>query len=137
MSTPTPSPTVAPATGRLGVLIVGLGAVSSTLIAGVELARKGLGSPIGSLTQMGTIRLGKRTDNRVPLIRDFVPLSTLDDIVFGAWDPFPDDAYVAASRAGVLETRHLESVSEALRSVQPMSAAFDSYYVKRLDPPNV
>ena len=137
MPTPTPSPTVAPATGRLGVLIVGLGAVSSTLIAGVELARKGLGSPIGSLTQMGTIRLGKRTDNRVPLIRDFVPLSTLDDIVFGAWDPFPDDAYVAASRAGVLETRHLESVSEALRSVQPMSAAFDSYYVKRLDPPNV
>ena len=137
MPTPTPSPTVAPATGRLGVLIVGLGAVSSTLIAGVELARKGLGSPIGSLTQMGTIRLGKRTDNRVPLIRDFVPLATLDDIVFGAWDPFPDDAYVAASRAGVLETRHLESVSEALRSVQPMSAAFDSYYVKRLDPPNV
>ncbi len=137
MPTPTPSPTVAPATGRLGVLIVGLGAVSSTLIAGVELARKGLGSPIGSLTQMGTIRLGKRTDNRVKLIRDFVPLSTLDDIVFGAWDPFPDDAYVAASRAGVLETRHLESVSEALRSVQPMSAAFDSYYVKRLDPPNV
>ena len=134
---PTPSPTVAPATGRLGVLVVGLGAVSSTLIAGVELARKGLGMPIGSLTQMGTIRLGKRTDNRVPLIRDFVPLSTLDDIVFGAWDPFPDDAYVAASRAGVLETRHLESVSEALRSVQPMSAAFDSYYVKRLDPPNV
>ena len=134
---PTPSPNVAPATGRLGVLVVGLGAVSSTLIAGVELARKGLGMPIGSLTQMGTIRLGKRTDNRVPLIRDFVPLSTLDDIVFGAWDPFPDDAYVAASRAGVLETRHLESVSEALRSVQPMSAAFDSYYVKRLDPPNV
>ena len=134
---PTPSPTVAPATGRLGVLVVGLGAVSSTLIAGVELARKGLGVPIGSLTQMGTIRLGKRTDNRVPLIREFVPLTPIEDIVFGAWDPFPDDAYVAASRAGVLETKHLESISGALRSVQPMSAAFDPYYVKRLDPPNV
>ena len=133
----TPSPTVAPATGRLGVLTVGLGAVSSTLIAGVELAKKGLAAPIGSLTQMGTIRLGKRTDNRVPLIRNFVPLTPLDDIVFGAWDPFPDDAYVAASRAGVLETKHLESISDALRSVQPMSAAFDPYYVKRLDGPNV
>src|SRR6478752_3136463 len=108
MTTP-PSPTIAPAEGRLGVLTVGLGAVASTLIAGVELAKRGLGDPIGSLTQMGTIRLGKRTDNRVPLIRDFVPLAGLDDLVFGAWDPFPDDAYVAAQRAGVLDgPRHLE-----------------------------
>ena len=128
--------TVQPATGKLGVLIVGLGAVSSTLIAGVELARKGLAPPVGSLTQMGTIRLGKRTDNRSPRINDFVPLAQLDDIVFGSWDPFPDDAYVAASRAGVLETKHLEPVADALRSVVPMSAAFDQHYVKRLDGPN-
>ncbi len=132
-----PTPTVRKPNGKLGVLTVGLGAVSSTLIAGVELAKRGLAQPIGSLTQMGTIRLGKRTDNRSPLIREFAPLATLDDIVFGAWDPFPDDAYVAASRAGVLETKHLEGVSDALRSVVPMKAAFDSYYVKRLDGPNV
>src|SRR3954449_30234 len=137
MATP-PSPTVAPADGRLGVLTVGLGAVASTLIAGVELVKRGMAAPIGSLSQMGTIRLGKRTDQRVPLIRDFVPLASLDDVVFGAWDPFPDDAYVAASRAGVLEgPRHLESIAEALRSVRPMPAAFDPYYVKRLDGPNV
>ena len=86
----------APADGRLGVLTVGLGAVASTLIAGVELVKRGMGEPIGSLTQMGTIRLGKRTDDRSPMIKDFVPLAALDDIVFGAWDPFPDDAYVAA-----------------------------------------
>ena len=90
------APVVQPVEGRLGVLTVGLGAVATTLIAGVELAKRGMGEPIGSLTQMGTIRLGKRTDNRAPLIKDFVPLADLDDIVFGAWDPFPDDAYVAA-----------------------------------------
>jgi myo-inositol-1-phosphate synthase len=133
-----PPPTIAPAEGRLGVLTVGLGAVASTLIAGVELAKRGMGDPIGSLAQMGTIRLGKRTDNRVPLIRDFVPLAGLDDLVFGAWDPFPDDAYVAAQRAGVLDgPRHLESISDALRSVRPMPAAFDRSYVKNLDPENV
>ena len=132
-----PSPTIAPASGRLGVLTVGLGAVASTLIAGVELSKRGVSEPIGSLTQMGTIRLGRRTDGRVPLIKDFAPLASLDDIVFGAWDPFPDDAYVAAQRAGVLDgPRHLESVSEALRSVRPMKAAFDAQYVKRLDGPN-
>jgi myo-inositol-1-phosphate synthase len=135
MTTPSPA-TVQPASGKLGVLTVGLGAVSTTLIAGVELARKGIAAPIGSLTQMGTIRLGKRTDNRSPKIKDFAPLAHLDDIVFGAWDPFPDDAYVAASRAGVLETKHLEPISDALRSVRPMTAAFDPYYVKRLDGPN-
>ncbi len=135
---PVPSPTIAPAEGRLGVLSVGLGAVASTLIAGVELAKRGLAEPIGSLTQLGTIRLGKRTDNRVPYIKDFVPLTPIGDLVFGAWDPFPDDAYVAAQRAGVLDgPRHLESIAEALRAVRPMPAAFDAQYVKRLDGPNV
>ena len=130
--------TIAPAEGRLGVLTVGLGAVATTLIAGVELARRGMGSPIGSLTQMATIRLGKRTDKRAPLIRDFVPLADLDDIVFGAWDPFPDDAYTAAARAGVLDVgRHLEPIADAMRAMRPMPAAFDPYYVKRLDGPNV
>lgn len=99
---PLPSPAnVEPATGKLGVLCVGLGAVATTFIAGVELIRRGMAEPIGSLTQMGTIRLGKRTDGRVPLIRDFVPLASLDDLVFGAWDPFEDDAYVSAVKAGV------------------------------------
>ncbi len=131
------TPSVAPATGRLGVLTVGLGAVSSTLIAGVELVKKGLGQPIGSLTQMDTIRLGKRTDGRTPLIKEFVPLADLNDVVFGAWDPFPDDAYVAASRAGVLEGgKHIEQISDALRDVRPMKAAFDRQYVKRIDADN-
>src|SRR6476619_2054046 len=124
--------------GRLGVLLVGLGAVSTTFIAGVEAVKKGIGKPVGSLTQMGTIRLGKRTEHNVPLIKDFVPLAKLDDLVFGCWDPFPDDAYVAAQRAGVLEAgKHLEPVAEALRAVRPMKAAFDPRYVKRLDGPNV
>jgi len=133
-----PTPTIAPATGRLGVLTVGLGAVSSTLIAGVELAKRGMAAPIGSLTQLGTIRLGKRTEGRQPLIKDVVPLAGLDQLVFGAWDPFPDDAYVAALRAGVLDApRHLEGIADALRAVRPMPAAFDPAYVKRLDGPNV
>jgi myo-inositol-1-phosphate synthase len=137
MTTAPPHRDIAPATGRLGVLTVGLGAVSSTLIAGVELARRGQAAPIGSLTQMATIRLGKRTDHRSPLIRDFVPLAGLDDIVFGAWDPFPDDAYVAAMRAGVLEPgKHLEGISDTLREIRPMKAAFDRTYVKRLDGEN-
>jgi myo-inositol-1-phosphate synthase len=128
---------VQPADGRLGVLTVGLGAVASTLIAGVELVKRGLAEPVGSLSLMGRIRLGKRTDERNPLIKDFVPLAGLDDIVFGAWDPFPDDAYVAAQRAGVLEPgRHLEGISDALRDVRPMPAAFDREYVKRLDADN-
>ena len=122
MSTP-PSPLVLPATGRLGVLTVGLGAVASTLIAGVELTKRGLGKPIGSLTQMGTIRLGKRTEDRSPLIKDFVPLAALEDIVWGAWDVYPDDAYVAASRAGVLESgKHIEAISDVLRDIRPMQA---------------
>ena len=128
------TPTIAPATGRLGVLTVGLGAVASTLIAGVELVKRGQGLPIGSLTQMGTIRLGKRTENRSPLVKDFVPLAALDDIVWGAWDVFPDDAYVAASRAGVLESgKHLEGIAEALRDVRPMKAAFEKKYARNLE----
>ncbi|NCZ90696.1 MAG: inositol-3-phosphate synthase, partial [Actinobacteria bacterium] len=135
---PNSKPTVAPAEGRLGVLTVGLGAVASTLIAGVELAKRGLGAPIGSLTQMDTIRLGKRTDGRSPLIKDFVPLAKLEDIVWGAWDPFPDDAYVAAVRAGVLEgPKHIEAIAETLREVRPMKAAFDRTYVKNIDADNV
>ena len=135
---PPPSPTVAPAEGRLGVLTVGLGAVSSTLIAGVELVKRGMATPIGSLAMMGTIRLGKRTDDRSPLIREFVPIAALDDVVFGAWDPFPDDAYVAAQRAGVLDAgKHVEQISDALREVRPMPAAFDRRYVKNIDADNV
>ncbi len=132
-----PPPTVAPAEGRLGVLTVGLGAVASTLIAGVELIKRGQAEPIGSLALMDTIRLGKRTEDRSPKIHEFVPVASLDDVVFGAWDPFPDDAYVAAQRAGVLESgRHLEGVAEALREVRPMAAAFDRSYVKKIDAEN-
>ena len=129
---------MAPPEGRLGVLTVGLGAVSSTLIAGVELVKRGMAAPIGSLALMGTIRLGKRTDDRSPLIRDFVPIAAFDDVVFGAWDPFPDDAYVAAQRAGVLDAgKHVEQISDALREVRPMPAAFDRRYVKNIDADNV
>jgi myo-inositol-1-phosphate synthase len=129
---------VQPADGRLGVLIVGLGAVASTLIAGVELVKRGLAEPIGSLALMDTIRLGKRTDARSPMIKDFAPIAKLEDVVFGAWDPFPDDAYVAAQRAGVLDAgKHVEQISEALRDVRPMPAAFERTYVKNIDADNV
>jgi myo-inositol-1-phosphate synthase len=131
------APTIAPAEGKLGVVCVGLGAVATTFIAGVELIRRGMAEPVGSLSQMGTIRLGKRTESRSPLIKDFVPLAGLDDIVFGAWDPFEDDAYVSALKAGVLDAaRHLEPIGDALREIQPMPAAFDHEYVKKLDGPN-
>ena len=134
---PSQRPVVAPAEGKLGVLTVGLGAVASTLIAGVELSKRGLGLPIGSLAQMDTIRLGKRTDGRNPLIKDFVPLARLEDIVWGAWDPFPDDAYVAAQRAGVLEgPKHIEGIADTLREIRPMKAAFDRQYVKKIDAEN-
>jgi myo-inositol-1-phosphate synthase len=133
----TPNP-IQPADGRLGVLLVGLGAVASTFIAGVEHARRGSGVPVGSLTQMGTIRLGKRTENRSPLIRDFVPLANLDDIVFGAWDPIADNAYEAALKCGVLDRyEHIEPIADFLKSVSPMPAAFEQHYVKRLNGPNV
>lgn len=128
---------IEPAEGRLGVLCVGLGAVATTMIAGVELAKRGEAVPIGSLTQLGTTRLGRRDEDNVRLIKDLVPLAGLDQLVFGAWDPYPDDAYVAASRAGVLEPRHLEAVGDALRKVRPMPAAFDPQYAKRLDGDNV
>jgi myo-inositol-1-phosphate synthase len=130
---------IAPATGRLGVLTVGLGAVATTFMAGVEHARRGTAQPFGSLTQMGTIRLGKRTDNRMPLIKDFVPLADLNDIVFGAWDPNPDNAYEAAVRCGVLDRHeHIEPIADFLKSIKPMPAAFIHEYVKRIeDPTNV
>jgi myo-inositol-1-phosphate synthase len=119
--------------GRLGVLLVGLGAVSTTFIAGVEAIRKGIAEPIGSLTQMGTIRLGKRTENRVPLVKDFVPLASLDDLAFGAWDIFEEDAYEAAIHAGVLERDLVTQLKAELQAVKPMKAVFDQQYVKRLN----
>ena len=128
---------IAPASGKLGVLLPGMGAVATTFIAGVEAVRRGLAKPIGSLTQMGTIRLGKRTDDRSPLIKDFVPLAALDDIVFGGWDIFPDNAYEAAMKAGVLEARDLEPIKDFLEAIKPMPAVFDPEYVKRLTGTNV
>jgi myo-inositol-1-phosphate synthase len=131
------SPTIRPASGKLGILTPGLGAVATTFMAGVESIRRCHSKPIGSLTQMATIRLGKRTENRSPLIKDFVPLASLDDIVFGAWDPIPDDAYTAAKKAGVLEERDLEPVADFLRAIKPMPAVFDNHYVTRIHGENV
>ena len=128
---------IAPAKGKLGVLLVGLGAVSTTFIAGVEAIKQGLAEPIGSLTQIGAIRLGKRTDNRVPTIKNFVPLADLNDLVFGAWDIFPDSAYEAAMHAGVLEKDLLSKLRKRLQKIQPMKAVFDQSYVKRLSGTNV
>jgi len=128
---------IAPAEGKLGVLLVGLGAVSTTFIAGVESIKKERAKPIGSLTQMGTIRLGKRTENNSPKIRDFVPLASLKDMVFGSWDIFQDDAYQAAKKAGVLKPEDLESVRSELEAIQPMKAVFSKDYVKKLDGPHV
>ncbi|MCX8159599.1 MAG: inositol-3-phosphate synthase [Candidatus Saccharicenans sp.] len=122
--------------GKLGVLIPGIGAVTTTFMAGVFLARKGLGKLFGSLTQMGTIRLGKRTEKRVPRIKDFVELAELNDLVFAGWDIFPDNAYEAALKAGVLRKEHLEPVREELERIKPMPAVFDRNYVKKLDGPN-
>jgi myo-inositol-1-phosphate synthase len=128
---------IADAKGKLGILLVGMGAVSTTTIAGVLAIRKGLSKPIGSLTQMGTIRLGKRTEGRSPLIKDFVPLASLEDVVFGGWDIFEDNAYEAAKTAGVLDKDLLEQIRPELEAIKPMSAVFDRRYVKRLDGPNV
>jgi myo-inositol-1-phosphate synthase len=128
---------IAPANGKLGILLVGLGAVSTTFVAGVEAIRKGTATPVGSLTQMGTIRLGKRTENRSPKIKDFVPLAKLDDVVFGAWDIFPESAYEAALHAGVLEKSLVEDLREQLESLKPMAAVFSHNYVKRLNGTNV
>jgi myo-inositol-1-phosphate synthase len=130
--------TIAPAKGKLGVLCVGLGAVASTFIAGVELARRGKAKPFGSLTQLATIRLGKRTEQRAPLIKDFVPLASLEDLVFGAWDPIPDDAYASCLKCGVLDKHeHVEPIRDYLSAIQPMPAVFDQHYVKRLTGTNV
>ena len=126
---------IAPARGKLGVLFVGLGAVSTTTIAGVLAIRKGLAKPIGSLTQMGTIRLGKRTEGRSPKITDVVPLATLDDLVFGGWDIFEEDCYAAARTAGVLEPSLLDKVRPEIERIRPWPAVFDQRYVKRLEAP--
>ena len=120
---------ITPAKGKLGILLVGLGAVSTTVIAGVLAIRKGLAKPIGSLTQMGTIRLGKRTEGRSPKISEALPLATLDDIVFGGWDLFDDNSYEAAKTAGVLEPALLEQIRPELEAIRPMSAVFDRQYV--------
>ena len=134
MSTPVE---ITPSRGKLGILLVGLGAVSTTTIAGVLAIRNGFAKPIGSLTQMGTVRLGKRTEGRSPKIKDVMPLASLDDLVFGGWDIFEDDCYAAAKHAGVIEPALLEQVRPELEKIRPMPAVFDQRYVKRLSGPNV
>src|SRR6187402_2856328 len=129
--------TIKPAEGKLGILLPGLGAVATTLIAGVEAVKKGISQPIGSLTQMGTIRLGKRTENRRPKVKDFVPLADLNDIVWGGWDVYEDNVYESAMNAKVLEPGLLYSVKEELQAIKPMKAAFDQNYAKNLTATNV
>ena len=131
------SPKIAKPKGKLGVMLPGLGAVATTFIAGVEAARKGKSRPIGSLTQMGTIRLGKRTEERIPLIKNFVPLAGLDDIEFAAWDPIPDDALKSAQNCGVLSEADLREVGDFLSTVKPMQAVFSQDYVRKLEGTNV
>jgi len=133
----TGQPKIAPPTGKLGVLIPGLGAVATTFVAGVEAVRRGLAQPIGSLTQMATIRLGKRTEARTPLIKDFVPLVSPADLEFGAWDPIPDDGLRSAQVAGVLGDGHLREVGDFLAGIKPMPAVFSQDYVKKLKGDNV
>ncbi|MEO6865459.1 MAG: inositol-3-phosphate synthase [Gemmatimonadaceae bacterium] len=128
---------IAPASGKLGILTPGLGAVATTFIAGVESIRRGHAKPIGSITQTATIRLGKRTENRSPLIKDFVPLADLKDIVFGAWDPIPDDALTAVRKAGVLDEKDVAPIADFLASIKPMPAVFDNHYVTRIHGTNV
>jgi myo-inositol-1-phosphate synthase len=134
-SVPSP-PQIAPADGQLAVFCVGLGAVATTLIAGVEAIRGGSGQPIGSLSQFGTVRLGRRDEQRVTRIGDLVPLASLNQLDFCAWDPFPDDAFVAAGRAGVLDQSSIERVGAYLRTVRPLPAVFDSTYVTQVNGPN-
>jgi myo-inositol-1-phosphate synthase len=128
---------IAPADGKLGVLIPGIGAVSTTFMAGVEAVKRGMAAPVGSLTQLATIRLGKRTDNRTPMIKDFVPLAGLNDLVFGGWDIYEDTAFEAAANARVLERTQLDQLKEPLSAIRPMKAVFDHDYVRRIDGPNV
>jgi myo-inositol-1-phosphate synthase len=144
MSTPTSSSEtsadnspIQPANGKLGIMLVGMGAVATTLVAGVEAVRKGIAKPIGSLTQMGTVRLGKRTDARSPLIKDFVPLARLEDLTFTGWDIFPDNMFQAAKTAAVLDRDQLETIRPFLESIRPLCSVFDQYYVKRLTGENV
>src|SRR5712692_8317169 len=128
---------IEPPSGKLGVLIPGLGAVSTTFIAGVEAIKKKIAQPVGSLTQLGTIRLGKRTERRVPKIHDFVPLASLDSLVFGGWDIFEDNCYESAVKAGVLDRGILEAVRPQIEKIKPWRAVFSQEYVKRLQGPNV
>jgi myo-inositol-1-phosphate synthase len=128
---------IEPAEGKLGVLLVGLGAVATTYVAGVENVRRGRATPVGSLAELSTIRLGKRTEHRSPKIREFVPLADLGDLVFGAWDPIPDNAYESCKVAGVLEEQHVEPIADFLKAIVPMPAVFDQQYVKRLVGTNV
>ena len=128
---------IAPAQGKLGVLIPGIGAVSTTFIAGVEAIKRGLGLPVGSLTQLSTVRLGKRTDGRSPKIKDFVPLASLEDLVFGGWDIYEDTAYEAAVNAKVLEPSLLSQLKKPLSAIHPMKAVFDPEYIRRINGPNV
>ena len=128
---------IAPAEGKLGVLIPGMGAVTTTFIAGLEAIKRGLGKPIGSLTQLGTVRLGKRTEGRSPAIKDFVPLAKMEDLEIACWDIFEDNAYEAAVKAGVLEPSLLEQLKAPLTAVKPMKAVFDQNFVKRINGPNV
>ena len=132
-----PAKRIRPAEGKLAVLMPGMGAVATTTMAGIMLARRGLALPVGSLTQMARIRLGKRTSGRSPLIKEFVPLAEMDDIAFGGWDVFPDDAYEAAAHADVLQKQHLDLVKDELSAIKPMKAVFYPEYVKRLHGPNV
>src|SRR2546427_819369 len=127
---------IEPPSGKLGVLIPGLGAVSTTFIAGVEAIKKKIAQPVGSLTQLGTIRLGKRTERRVPKIHDFVPLASLDSLVFGGWDIYEDNCYESAVKAGVLDRGILEAVRPQIEKIKPWRAVFSQEYVKRLQGPN-
>jgi myo-inositol-1-phosphate synthase len=128
---------IAPAEGKLGVLIPGMGAVTTTFIAGVEAVKRGLGKPVGSVTQLSTIRLGKRTEGRSPRIKDFVPLAPLENLEFGTWDIFEENAYEAAKLAGVLEPSLLDQVRQPLEKIRPMQAVFDHEFVKRITGPNL
>jgi myo-inositol-1-phosphate synthase len=132
-----PTPHIEPADGKLGILIPGMGAVTTTFIAGVEAIKLGMAKPIGSITQLNTIRLGKRTDNNTPKIKDFVPLAKIEDLVFGGWDIFEENCYEAALHAGVLDKPLVESLRGPLEKIKPMPAVFDSDYVKRINGPNL
>ena len=136
MTGPNAAPTAAdikPAEGKLGIMIPGMGAVATTLIAGVEAVRRNMAKPIGSMTQMGTIRLGKRTDDRTPMIKDWAPLAKLDDLIFTGWDIFGGNLYDAAKTAQVLDRDQLVEMKPFLEGIEPMPAVFDQHYVKRLE----